>query len=101
MPFLTQLVYREYHTRVLALQSTQKLIPPPEDTCPSSQPEESAPIDQDGAEMEVEDWKKVEIISVELKNQQLVIESDMPVVIDNVETIPSTENYIDITGKKQ
>ena len=95
MPFLAQLVYREYHTRVQALQSNQKLIPPPEDTPFLSQPpqEESVPIEQDGTEMEVGDLseEKTESIPVELENQQLLLESEMPVT---TETVPATESHI-------
>ena len=94
MPFLAQLVYREYHTRVQALQNTQKLVPPPEDVLPSFRPpqEESVPIEQDGTEMEVVDLseEKTESIPVELENQQLPIESEMSVT---TETVPVTETY--------
>ena len=101
MPFLAQLVYREYHTRVQALQSTQKLVPPPEDVLSSFQPpqEESAPIEQNGKEMEVGDLseEKTESIPVELENQQLPIESEMPVT---AETVPVTESRITITEEE-
>ena len=102
MPFLAQLVYREYHARVQALQSTQKLIPPPEDVSLTSQPlqEESvtAPKEQDGTEMEVEDLseEKTESIPLELENQH-PLESEMPVTI---ETVPATESHISATEEK-
>ena len=105
MPFLAQLVYREYHTRVQALQSTQKLVPPPEDVLPSFRPpqEESAPIEQDGTEMEVGDLseERTESISVELENQQLPIESEMSVTTETVETYTSTTEEETVKEKQE
>ena len=103
MPFLAQLVYREYHTRVQALQSTQKLVPPPEGTPPLFQPhqEESAPIEQNGREMEMGDLseERTESISLEIENQ-LPLESEMSVTTHDAETIPATESHTSTTEEE-
>ena len=103
MPFLAQLVYREYHTRVQALQSTQKLVPPPDDVLPLSRPhqEESAPIEQNGREMEMRDLseEKSESVSVEMENK-LPLESEMSVTTHDAETIPATESHTSTTGEE-
>ena len=103
MPFLAQLVYREYHTRVQALQSTQKLVPPPEDVLPSFQPpqEESALIEQNGKEMEVGDLseERTESVSLEMENQ-LPLESEMSITTHDAETIPATESHTRTTEEE-
>ena len=100
MPFLAQLVYREYHTRVQALQSTTKLVPPPENVSLMSQPlqEESitAPKEQNDTEMEDLSKEKTESIPLESENQH-PLESEMPVTI---ETVPATESHISTTEKE-
>ena len=100
MPFLAQLVYREYHTRVQALQSTTKLVPPPEDVPLTSQPlqEESAtaPKEQDGTEMEDLSEEKTESVPLELENQ-CPLESEIPVT---TETVPVTETHTSINEEE-
>ena len=103
MPFLAQLVYREYHTRVQALQSTQQLVPPPEDTPSLFQPhqEVGAPIEQNGREMEMGDLseERTETISLEMENQ-LPLKSEMSVTTHDAETIPATESHTRTTEEE-
>ena len=67
-----------------------------------SQPpqEDSAPIEQDGTEMEVVDLseEKTESIPVELENQQLPIESEMSLT---TETVPVTNEEETVKEKQE